>query len=99
VAVVVEGRIVASGPPSELGGRSGRPVEIRFRAPAGVELPELAGATITREPDGGVLVVAGHGVATTHSLTGWALEHRLDLPGFSVSRPTLEDVYLELTSA
>jgi ABC-2 type transport system ATP-binding protein len=99
VAVMKGGRIVAVGPPAELGGRSTRPVEIRFRAPADVALPDLAGATVTRKPDGEILVVAGHGVATTHLLTGWALEQRLELPGFSVSRPTLEDVYLELTTA
>ena len=31
-------------------------------------------------------------------LTGWARERGIDLPGLTVTRPTLEDVYLELTS-
>ncbi len=32
-----------------------------------------------------------------HDLTGWALEHDVTLPGLSVARVTLEDVYLQLT--
>jgi hypothetical protein len=35
----------------------------------------------------------------THELTGWALQHGVDLEVFEVSRPSLEDVYLELTGA
>ena len=33
-----------------------------------------------------------------HQLTGWALEHSLSLDGLRVLRPSLEDVYLQLTS-
>jgi ABC-2 type transport system ATP-binding protein len=32
-----------------------------------------------------------------HVLTGWAVEHGVELPGIDVLRPSLEDVYLELT--
>jgi len=35
VAIMVDGRIVASGDPGELGGRADRAVEIRFVMPAG----------------------------------------------------------------
>jgi ABC-2 type transport system ATP-binding protein len=38
-------------------------------------------------------------VRTLHELTGAALERGEDLEGLEVTRPTLEDVYLELTSA
>ena len=34
-----------------------------------------------------------------HRLTGWALEQHVDLTGLEVIRPTLEDVYLELTGS
>ncbi len=37
-------------------------------------------------------------VETLHELTGRALEQGLDLEGLQVTRPSLEDVYLELTS-
>jgi ABC-2 type transport system ATP-binding protein len=32
-----------------------------------------------------------------HDLTGWALDAGVELVGLSVARPTLEDVYLQLT--
>ncbi len=32
-----------------------------------------------------------------HELTGWALDNNIELEELNVSRPTLEDVYLELT--
>jgi ABC-2 type transport system ATP-binding protein len=99
VAVMADGAIVASGAPDELGGREERPAEIRFRLPAGVgagELPSLNGAEVGIEGDA-VLVTTADGLAATHRLTGWALDRGLSLRGFTVQRPTLEDLYLELT--
>jgi ABC-2 type transport system ATP-binding protein len=99
VAVMNAGKIVAIGPPEALGGRDELPTEIRFTLPQGVipgDLPALAGAAVSEERDG-VLVTTADGVAATHAITGWALERRLELAHFSVSRPTLEDVYLALT--
>jgi ABC-2 type transport system ATP-binding protein len=32
-----------------------------------------------------------------HALSGWALDRKLRLPGLSVARVTLEDIYLQLT--
>ncbi|MGH8911534.1 MAG: hypothetical protein ACRDVD_03405 [Acidimicrobiia bacterium] len=34
-----------------------------------------------------------------HQLTSWALERGVELIDLSVSRPSLEDVYLQLTGA
>ncbi len=101
VAVMVGGEIVAAGPPGELGGRDALPAEIRFTLPEGVsagELPELPAAKVTLGRDG-VLVTTPEGVAVAHDITGWALERGIALGGFSVSQPTLEDVYLTLTEA
>jgi ABC-2 type transport system ATP-binding protein len=101
VAVMVDGRIVASGPPEALGGRDELPTEIRFALPAGIclrNLPELPGAAVSEER-GEVLVTSPDGIGATHSITGWALERGIALARFSVSQPTLEDVYLALTSA
>jgi ABC-2 type transport system ATP-binding protein len=36
-------------------------------------------------------------VETLNELTGWALEEGIELDGLEVTRPSLEDVYLELT--
>jgi ABC-2 type transport system ATP-binding protein len=37
-------------------------------------------------------------VETLHELTGWALDNDVALGSLEVRRPTLEDVYIELTS-
>ena len=34
-----------------------------------------------------------------HDLTGWAIAERIDVSSLEIIRPTLEDVYLELTSS
>ena len=36
-------------------------------------------------------------VPVLNRLTGWALERGVELDGLEVRRPTLEDIYLELT--
>ncbi|MGH2941538.1 MAG: ABC transporter ATP-binding protein [Solirubrobacteraceae bacterium] len=100
VAVMVDGRIVACGPPEALGGRDELPTEIRFALPSGVgvaDLPELPGGVVS-EDRGEVLVTTPQGTAATHAITGWALERGTVLTRFSVSQPTLEDVYLALTA-
>jgi ABC-2 type transport system ATP-binding protein len=99
VAVMVDGQIVASGPPGALGGRDELPTEIRFALPEPVgltDLPELPGCAVT--VDGrDVLITSSDGVAATNAVTSWALERAIELARFSVSQPTLEDVYLALT--
>jgi len=99
VAVMVNGQIVASGPPQALGGRDELPTEIRFALPQAValgDLPDLPGCAVS-EDAGEVLITTSEGLATTHALTTWALERAIGLRRFSVSQPTLEDVYLALT--
>jgi ABC-2 type transport system ATP-binding protein len=94
VAIIRAGRIVAEGAPAELGGRGGE-CEIRFRLPAGVsadELPVEAAAS-----DGRVTVRTESPLGPLNALTSWALERGHDLPGLEVTRPSLEEVYLELT--
>jgi hypothetical protein len=44
-----------------------------------------------------VLIRTHQPVRATAEITAWALEHELELAQFSVTQPTLEDVYLELT--
>jgi ABC-2 type transport system ATP-binding protein len=100
VAVMVDGRIVALGTPAEIGGRDTAPTEIAFALPAGVgvaDLPSLDGARIAETTPGRVLVSTGEGLRAAHVLSGWALERGLELRGFAVSQPSLEDVYLRLT--
>ncbi len=98
VAVMRAGEIVAAGTPAEIGGRGEAPTEIRFALPDGVglaELPELGANVSSNGRD--VLLVADGGVAAANAITGWALERGLELRGFTVGQPSLEDIYLRLT--
>jgi ABC-2 type transport system ATP-binding protein len=96
VAVISKGEIVAEGPPATLGARHLADAAIRFRLPAAAELPpELAALAIATEE--GYELIVPDATRALHDLTGWALEHGMELEGLHVAQPTLEDVYLELT--
>jgi ABC-2 type transport system ATP-binding protein len=98
VAIIARGRIVAQGTPDELGDRDGRPARISFRLPAGVSQADLPSTLGGVGVANGLLAFETHTpVPALNALTSWALERDLDLEGLEVSRPTLEDVYLELT--
>ena len=97
VAIIAGGRIVAEGPPDELGGRDTRTTRISFRLPDGAEdLP--ASVRETARVDGEVVSMRVQDpVAPLRELTAWATERGVGLPGLEVRRASLEDVYLELT--
>ena len=96
VGVIVEGRIVAEGAPAELIGRHTASA-IRFRLPAGApELPVRLGAMLEAE-DGRVAISTEAPTQALYELTQWATEHAIELGELTVTRPSLEDVYLELT--
>jgi ABC-2 type transport system ATP-binding protein len=98
VAIIAEGRIVALGSPSELAGSGDAAAQISFRLPAGIagaDLPEKLGAAVG---NGEVRLRADDPVSVLHELTSWALERRIPLADLEVRRPSLEDVYLELTA-
>ncbi len=95
VAVIAAGRIVADGPPSSLGGRDRARSRVSFRLAPGTPLPE--GVAYDAGPDGRVELVAEDLTVTLHHLTSWAVERGIELDDLSILRPTLEDVYLELT--
>jgi ABC-2 type transport system ATP-binding protein len=99
VAVMNAGQIIAMGRPEELGGRDLRPAEIRFFLPAEWslgDLPDIPCETRSLE-EGRVVVLTKEPVVAAQRITTWALERDADLGHFSVSQPTLEDIYLELT--
>ena len=99
IAVIADGRIVAEGTPGTLGGRNQMAATIRFSLPAGVgvdELPEELRRLVAGE-DGRVTLTSETPLVDVRALAEWALGRGLDLPDLDVRRPTLEDVYLELT--
>ncbi len=95
VAVIARGRIVADGPPDTLAGRDRMMTRIRFRVPAGS--PELPDWGHTPVGDGSFALRADDPTRTLHALTSWAVEHDLSFETIDTERPSLEDVYLELT--
>ncbi len=101
VAVMRGGRIIASGRPEEIGGRDLRPAEIRFLLPGGMgldDVPEVPAQHREAQADR-VLIQTREPVRAAQIVTTWALDRDLDLGHFSVTQPTLEDIYLELTGA
>ena len=97
VAVMREGEIVAQG--HRLSSAAATPRRPRSGSSCrGRVLGRSAAARLgprLRRPDGRRDDRASD--RTTHALTGWAIERGLDLPGLTVERPSLEDVYLSLT--
>ena len=99
VGVLAAGRLVAEGTPDELIGGSGSTV-VRFDLPPGATagdlgavLPANAGAAAGR-----VEFTTETPTAAVHAVTGWAVERGLELTGLVVTRPSLEDVYLQLAA-
>jgi len=94
VAVISGGLIVAEGTPDTLGGRGDGLAVITFRVPAGTAgLPE----PFMPGPDGAVRAEMADPTRALNALTGWSLSSGVSLEGLTVSRPSLEDVYLQLT--
>ncbi|MFL5766943.1 MAG: ABC transporter ATP-binding protein [Actinomycetota bacterium] len=98
VAVIRAGEIVAEGPPSRLGGRDTATAVVRFRlSDRAAALPGSIAPDVTAE-DGGFRYQAEDPTRFLHDLTGWAIQNGVTLEGLDVSRPTLEDIYLQLTA-
>lgn len=97
IAVIANGRLLAEGTPDSIGGRAEGKAAIHFRLPSRVDHSDIPGAPRS-DPDSDRLAIeTDEPTRVLHELTGWALHHGVELEGLAVSRPTLEDVYLELT--
>jgi ABC-2 type transport system ATP-binding protein len=100
IAVIHAGRIVAEGTPATLGGRDSEASIISFTLPSGVpaaDLPPAVAASVSGVPGGKIEARAASPLPLLGTLAAWAQARDVDLPDLQVSRPTLEDVYLQLT--
>jgi ABC-2 type transport system ATP-binding protein len=97
IAVIAGGQIVAEGTPQTLADRQLQAAQIAFTPPAG-ELPATLVERVEDLTGGRVLLRSATVAADLHALAGWALERGFELEDLEVSRPTLEDVYLQLTT-
>jgi ABC-2 type transport system ATP-binding protein len=96
LAVIAKGEIVAEGTPETLAGRDQMKARVRFRTATADDLPSLG-----QEPDGNGAweIRVDDPTKVLHELTGWALERGARFDTLEVTRPSLEDVYLEITGA
>ena len=97
VAVIAAGRVVAEGTPSTLGFRDRAKAHVRYRLPEGFTPPEGLGSP--PGSDGFMEVAVEDTVSNLHRLLHWAIEGGVELDGLEVRRPSLEDIYLQLTNS
>ncbi len=98
VGVMSHGRLVEESTPDALGGRDVAGTVISFRLPArlrGSEPP--AGPWDQAGPAGGFTMHTDEPTRVLLALTRWACARHAELPGLTVTRPSLEEVYLRIT--
>jgi ABC-2 type transport system ATP-binding protein len=73
--------------------------QVSFTLPAGFDLASLPASleAPASSEDRVVRLRSADPVSSLFVLTRWAIEHELNLPDLEVRRPSLEDVYLQLT--
>jgi ABC-2 type transport system ATP-binding protein len=100
IAVMAAGEIVATGTPQSLGTRELLRAEITFTLPPGMTISDLPASFEAPAPDAsGVVRAAPDDVlAALFVLTRWGVERQIALGDLEVRRPSLEDVYLQLTN-
>jgi len=99
VAVFARGELVAEGTPDEIGGRESLPTRVLFTLPRRLAAPDLPPEyRASARDDGAVEIETRDPTRALNELTGWALERGVELSDITVARPTLEDIYLRLTS-
>jgi ABC-2 type transport system ATP-binding protein len=101
VAIIRSGKIVATGAPSSLGAREESAAVITFVAASdGVDHDALSREIgVSVELSNGVLMLrAKDDQATLRRLLDWSERTGVRLQGLEVRRPSLEDMFLELTA-
>jgi ABC-2 type transport system ATP-binding protein len=82
IAVIAAGRIIATGDPATLGGRNTEAARVSWDGPA--------------SSDGRVGTTTVETATPTRTVAELAEKFGGEVPGLTVTRPTLEDIYLEL---
>jgi ABC-2 type transport system ATP-binding protein len=98
-AIIVRGEIVAEGDPAQLGSDGGPEAVISFRLPKEISADELPEPFAEDASRGEALVshASDDPLGDLRVLIDWAQAHGTTLPSLEVRRPSLEDVFLELT--
>ena len=99
VAVIQSGHLVALDTPTNLVRTEGAEAVITFVLPDGVgpeDLPPI-GVGVPRSNGQQVDIGSADPTRDLNALTEWALSRGIGLEGLTMARPSLEDVYLDLT--
>jgi ABC-2 type transport system ATP-binding protein len=101
IAIIANGQIIAEGTPQSLGGRDHAATQIRFDLPSGRDLSELPDVSPAQMETAGtdVLVFSSTPTKTLSQLTDWATALGIELENLTVSKPSLEDTYLNIVSS
>ena len=99
VAILREGRIVAQGSTEQLGDELGRRTVIAFDRDAGLDLDTVAAVVEAQPRHSGnrIEVESARPQEDLYRLLGVARERDLTLEDLEVRRPSLEDIFLDLT--
>jgi ABC-2 type transport system ATP-binding protein len=100
IAIMRAGELAAIGTLAEIGAQLSAAAVVRFRAPHGVSpaaIAAAAGAPV--DVDGELVTIrSADPQQTLYRLLNWAHRRTITLEGLEVTRPTLEDMFLELTA-
>jgi ABC-2 type transport system ATP-binding protein len=95
VVIIAGGKVVAEGKPDTLAGREKAAALVRFQLPTS-PLPDHIRASAIISEDV-VQIETDDPTRTLYDVTSWAVQVGVRLQGLEVTRPSLEDVYLEIT--
>src|SRR5690606_9637714 len=98
VVILDHGHVVAAGTPEELM-RAGAAAEVRFAAPPGLRVADLAAhldAPVREDRPGEYVVDAASTPVLLARLTAWLADEDLPLADLRAGRQRLEDVFLRL---
>jgi ABC-2 type transport system ATP-binding protein len=97
--IIRSGEVVAQGTAEQLAQGLEHSTVISFRLPSGLSPDTVrSGAGLDLEVTGVIATTTtDHPQKELYRLTGWAEEQGIELGDLTVQRPTLEDVFLELT--
>jgi ABC-2 type transport system ATP-binding protein len=100
IVVIAGGQIVAEGTPQTLAGRDTRPSTLSFRfarSDTQTALPAALASRAAANGNGRLHVSTSDPLADTATLAAWAGQNHVPLRDLEVRRPSLEEIYLELT--
>ncbi len=100
IGILRQGELVAIGSVEEIGAGLRTDALIRFRLPDGVAADQIAAeAGVPVEVEGDLVTIRAADPQTAlYRLTSWAEHEGVHLPGLEAIRPTLEEMFLELTA-